>query len=96
VPLRFHSRFEYFGGFYGQGRKGQPLPAAISPQALQAALAELPQLAAEVSCHPAADLDFRSSYGPERTRELETLCDPRVRDSVTAAGLVLASSAEHD
>jgi len=95
VPLRFHSRFEYFGGFYGQSREGQPLPAAISPQGLQTALAELPDGAAEICCHPAADLDFRSSYGPERTRELETLCDPGVRDSVTAAGFVLASFAEH-
>lgn len=95
VPLRFHSRFEYFGGFYGQDGEGQPLPTAISPTGLRTALAELPQQAVEVCCHPAADLDFRSSYGPERLRELETLCDPGVRDSVTAAGFVLASFAEH-
>ena len=95
VPLRFHSRFEYFGGFYGQGREGEPLPAAISPHGLQTALAALPDQAAEICCHPAADLDFRSTYGPERTCELETLCDPGVRDSVTAAGFVLASFAEH-
>jgi predicted glycoside hydrolase/deacetylase ChbG (UPF0249 family) len=95
VPLRFHSRFEYFGGFYGQGREGQPLPGAISAQGLQTALAELPEEAAEICCHPAAELDFHSSYGPERTRELETLCDPGVRDAVTAAGFVLASFAEH-
>jgi predicted glycoside hydrolase/deacetylase ChbG (UPF0249 family) len=95
VPLRFHSRFEYFGGFYGQGREGQPLLAAISPQGLQTALAELTTEATEVCCHPAAELDFSSSYGPERTRELETLCDPGVRGAVTAAGFVLASFAEH-
>ncbi len=95
VPLRFHSRFEYFGGFYGQGRNGQELPAAISSQGLQTALAELPNEAAEICCHPAADLDFRSSYGRERLRELETLYDPGVRDAVAAAGFVLASFAEH-
>jgi chitin disaccharide deacetylase len=91
VPLRFHSRFGYFGGFYGQGREGRPLPAAISSRGLVTAVAELPDGATELCCHPAAELDFRSSYGRERIRELETLCDPRVRDAVTANGFVLAS-----
>ena len=95
VPLRFHSRFEYFGGFYGQGSNGRPLPTAISPQGLQTALAELPDGATEICCHPAADLDFHSSYRAERISELETLCDPGVREAVTAAGFVLASFAEH-
>ena len=95
VPLRFHSRFAYVGGFYGQGHDGRPLPAAISPHGLQTALAELPDGAAELCCHPAAEVDFSSSYSRERIRELETLCDPRVRASLTAAGFALASFAEH-
>jgi chitin disaccharide deacetylase len=95
VPLRFHSRFGYFGGFYGQGRKGQPLPAAISSQGLLAAMAKLPERATELCCHPAAELDFQSSYGLERLRELETLCDRRVRDAVTADGFALDSFGGH-
>jgi predicted glycoside hydrolase/deacetylase ChbG (UPF0249 family) len=95
VPLRFHSRFGYFGGFYGQGREGEPLREAISTAGLRAALAELPDAATELSCHPAAELDFRSSYGPERIRELETLCDPRVRDAVAAGGFLLESFGGH-
>ena len=93
VPLRFHSRFGYFGGFYGQGREGQPLPDAISPRGLRAAIGELPDTATELCCHPAAQLDFQSSYGAERLRELETLCDPHLRDAIKASGFVLESFA---
>jgi predicted glycoside hydrolase/deacetylase ChbG (UPF0249 family) len=95
VPLRYHSRFAYFGGFYGQGHGGQPLSDAISPQGLSAAIAELPDGAIELCCHPAAELDFHSSYRRERLRELETLCDPGVRDSVTAGGFALDSFSGH-
>jgi predicted glycoside hydrolase/deacetylase ChbG (UPF0249 family) len=95
VPLRFHSRFEYFGGFYGQGRNGQPLPTAITSRGLRAALAQLPGGAIELCCHPAAELDFGSSYGLERILELEALCDPRVRQAVTAKGFVLDSFGGH-
>jgi chitin disaccharide deacetylase len=95
VPLRFHSRFGYFGGFYGQGRNGQPLPTAIASRGLRAALAQLPDGATELCCHPAADLDFGSSYGLERILELEALCDPRVREAVTAEGFVLDSFGGH-
>jgi chitin disaccharide deacetylase len=95
VPLRFHSRFGYFGGFYGQDREGQPLPDAISPRGLRDAVAGLPDGATELCCHPAAELDFPSSYGPERIRELETLCDSRVRDAVAATGFVLESFGGH-
>ena len=94
VPLRFHSRFGYFGGFYGQDQRGQPLPAAISAQGFLAALAELPEGATELNCHPAADLDFRSGYRLERVQELETLCDRGVRDAVGAAGFALHSFGE--
>jgi predicted glycoside hydrolase/deacetylase ChbG (UPF0249 family) len=95
VPLRFHSRFQYFGGFYGQGREGSPLPDAISPRALQAAIAELPDGAAELCCHPAAQLDFQSSYGPERLQEVEALCNPTVREVLAAGGFRLDSFTGH-
>jgi chitin disaccharide deacetylase len=95
VPLRFHSRFAYFGGFYGQGRKGQPLVEAISAQSLYAAIARLPEAATELCCHPAAELDFRSSYGPERLRELETLCDLKVKEALAASDVRLGSFSGH-
>lgn len=95
VPLRFHSRFAYFGGFYGQGREGRPLADAISARALRTAIAALPDGATELCCHPAAQPDFQSSYGPERIRELEALCDPGVRDAVTVGGFALDSFSGH-
>ena len=91
VPLRFRSRFGYFGGFYGQSDNGRPLPDAISPRALQAAIEELPDGATELCCHPAAELDFDSSYRRERLSELQALCDPQVRATVTAGGFALDS-----
>lgn len=95
VPLRFQSRFGYFGGFYGQARERRLLPHAISPRALRTAITELPDGATELCCHPAAQLDFRSSYGPERLQELETLCDPTVREAIAAGRLRLASFGGH-
>ena len=95
APLRFRSRFGYFGGFYGQAREGRPLPDAISPRALRTAMAELPDGATELCCHPAAQLDFRSSYGRERLQELETLCDPTVREVHAASGFRLDSFSGH-
>jgi predicted glycoside hydrolase/deacetylase ChbG (UPF0249 family) len=95
VPLRFQSPFRYFGGFYGQNREGRPLDEAISVQNLCTAVAKLSEAATELSCHPAAELDFQSSYGPERLRELEALCDPQVRDTVTAGGFALDSFNGH-
>jgi chitin disaccharide deacetylase len=95
VPLRFQSRFSYFGGFYGQTREGRPLPDAISPQALRSAIVELSDGATEFGCHPAARLDFQSSYGQERLEELETLCDPTVREVHAASGFKLDSFSAH-
>jgi predicted glycoside hydrolase/deacetylase ChbG (UPF0249 family) len=95
VPLRFHSRFGYCGGFYGQGREGQPLHDAISSQGLRAAVTELSDGATELCCHPAAELDFQSSYGVERLRELEALCDPQVREAVTTNDFLLESFDGH-
>jgi chitin disaccharide deacetylase len=95
VPLRFQSRFGYFGGFYGQAREGRPIPDAISPRALRAAIAELPDGATELGCHPGAQLDFQSSYCSERLRELETLCDPTVGEVLAASGFRLDSFSGH-
>jgi chitin disaccharide deacetylase len=95
VPLRFHSRFQYFGGFYGQSSEGARLPDAISPHGLRTAIAELPDGTHELCCHPAAELDFHSSYGVERLQELESLCDPAVREALTAADVALDSFTGH-
>jgi chitin disaccharide deacetylase len=95
VPLRHYSEFRYVGGFYGQSREGKPLLNAISSRGLLAAIAERPEGSIELCCHPAARLDFQSSYGPERLQELETLCDPAVREAQVAGGFRLDSFSGH-
>lgn len=94
IPLRHQSRFRYFGGFYGQDRTGDRLPEAITPRGLEASLTALADDAVELCCHPAAELDFRSTYGAERLDELVALCDPTVSKAIAAAGLNLRTFAE--
>jgi chitin disaccharide deacetylase len=95
VPLRFHSRFVYFGGFYGQSGDGRPFIEAISSQGLCTALAKLSEGATELCCHPAAEIDFQSSYGAERLQELEALCSEQVRREIATGGFGLDSFGGH-
>jgi predicted glycoside hydrolase/deacetylase ChbG (UPF0249 family) len=86
VPLRhFTPGVGYCGDFYGQTGKGEPVPEAISVEALVAILSSLPAGVAELGCHPGDDPALQSVYRQERLREVETLCDPAVR-SVLAEG----------
>jgi chitin disaccharide deacetylase len=92
VPLRSRD-LRYEGGFYGQDGKGQPYPETISPAALIALLASLPEGWTELGCHPAAG-PVPSSYDRERRTELATLCDPSVRTALADADIALRSFAE--
>lgn len=91
VPLRHHGRVRYCGAFYGQGRGGTPLPEAITPAALAALVAELPEGPTELCCHPAAAVQPGMAYGAERLLELEALCHPAVREAVARAGVRLCT-----
>lgn len=80
VPVRDLSpAIRYCGAFYGQTGEGQPLPDALEVDALLAILRDLPDGVTELACHPGDGDDSDSGYGPERSRELRTLCDPRIR-----------------
>jgi predicted glycoside hydrolase/deacetylase ChbG (UPF0249 family) len=95
IPLRDSSpTIPYSGGFYGQTAHGDPLHDAISVDALIGLLHDLPDGVTELGCHPATVIDFETTYADERMIELNTLCDPRVRDAVAAAGVTLCSFAE--
>ena len=94
VPLREMSEeVRYVGGFYGQGRQGEPLPEAITVEGLLALLAELPVGVTELGCHPAAAVDFESMYAGERLQETRTLCDARVQEALVSAEIGLLSFA---
>jgi chitin disaccharide deacetylase len=96
IPVRgFTSGIAYSGAFYGQDA-GTPLPGAITVEALVDVIETLPAGVTELACHPAAELDHDSDYGEERIREVETLCDPRVRAAIDRCGVDLRSFADLD
>jgi chitin disaccharide deacetylase len=84
---------EYRGGFYGQTAKGEPLTDAISFESLLSLLRQLPAGVTELACHPSVEPEPESSYASERPRELNALCDPRLKAAIEAEGIQLGSFA---
>ena len=92
VPVRhLDSRTRYSGSFYGQTAEGDPLPDAITVKALLDLFTSLPEGTTEICCHPGKGEIPGSSYGPERQRELDALCDPRVPEGLVSSGIELIS-----
>jgi predicted glycoside hydrolase/deacetylase ChbG (UPF0249 family) len=97
VPVRhFSSGIHYCGDFYGQSPKGDPVPAAITVESLLTIISELPHGVTELGCHPGEADDLESSYLAEREREVEVLCDPRVRAAFADGEIELRSFNELD
>jgi chitin disaccharide deacetylase len=97
IPVRwFTPSISYSGAFFGQDSRGTPLPDAIAVDALVEVIETLPAGVTELACHPALEHDHDSAYGKERIREVETLCDPRVRAAVDRCGVDLRSFADLD
>lgn len=92
IPVRhFTPGIRYCGEFYGQDRKGEPCPGAITTGALVQLLADQPHGVTEMACHPGYAEDLDSMYRSERSEEVMALCDPRVRVAVVAAGIQLTT-----
>ena len=95
IPVRGCSPgITHRGDFYGQTATGEPLPEAITPEALMRLLSTLPAGISEIGCHPAAAPEVGSTYATERLAELRVLCDPRVKATVEAEGIRLCSFAD--
>jgi predicted glycoside hydrolase/deacetylase ChbG (UPF0249 family) len=96
VPLRDDGRVPFVGGFYGQWEYGVTDLHHVSPEFLSWVLRnEVGEGWTELGCHPGyVRGDFESTYLSEREVELATLTDPRVRDTIDALGIRLASYAE--
>lgn len=94
VPVRHAPGVRYCGAFYGQGRRGEPLPGLIGAPALVALVGALQPGVTELACHPADGVDFESSYAGERVEELRALCDPRVAQALRDADVQLCSFAD--
>ena len=94
VPLRgFDPRVRHCGEFYAQTDDGAFLDGAVGVEALLHILERLTEGTTELVCHPAAHVDFEGLYRAERVLELESLCDPGVRQAIEAAGIRLQSFA---
>jgi predicted glycoside hydrolase/deacetylase ChbG (UPF0249 family) len=97
IPVRwFAPGITYSGAFFGSDSRGTSLPNAITVEALVEVIEALPAGVTELACHPAAEHDHDSDYGEERIQELETLCDPRVREAIDRSGVDLRSFADLD
>ena len=95
VPLRHFGPIAYCGAFYGQDGRGVRYPELIGVDALVATLASLPEGVTELVCHPGVeDANDEGMYAAERARELETLCDPRVRAALAKEAIELRSFAD--
>jgi predicted glycoside hydrolase/deacetylase ChbG (UPF0249 family) len=94
VPLRaYNSQVRYCGAFYGQTTKGVPLPDLIGVEAFLKILEALPPGITEIGCHPGEGDDLETTYREERTREMRTLCDPRVAAAIETLSIKLCSYA---
>ena len=92
VPLRhFGAGIQYSGHFYGQTARGVRVPEAISVESLIAILTNLPEGQTELGCHPGRGVETESTYGPERSIEVDVLCDPRIRSHLDALCIALRS-----
>jgi predicted glycoside hydrolase/deacetylase ChbG (UPF0249 family) len=95
IPVRsFTPGITYSGAFYGQDAKGTPVHDAVTVESLVDVIEALPPGVTELACHPALEHDHDSAYGEERMREVETLCDPRVRAAIDRCGVDLRSFAD--
>ena len=95
VPSRHRSPcVRHDGGFYGQTRTGDPLRDGITPARLMDMLRRLPAGVTEVACHPGFADDLATMYHAERQVELETLCDPGVRQALCDEGIELIGFAD--
>ena len=93
LPLR-NRAVRYEGGFYGQSGKGEPFPEGIAPERLTELIEALPPGWTEIGCHPASGPVPSSSYDAERQVELQSLCDPRVKDLLNVSDVHLCSFAQ--
>jgi predicted glycoside hydrolase/deacetylase ChbG (UPF0249 family) len=92
VPLRhFAPGIEYHGEFHGQTATGEPIPTALTIEALAAVLRSLAPGTSEVGCHPASEVDFESVYGAERLVELGVLCSAEIRSVLEVEDIRLVS-----
>lgn len=92
IPLRhFSPRIRYCGSFYGQSASGQSCLDALTSVALIRVFQKLPPGITELACHPGEDHTLDTMYCRERFVEVQTLCDPQVREALRGEDIELCS-----
>jgi predicted glycoside hydrolase/deacetylase ChbG (UPF0249 family) len=93
LHLRDRPPVTYKGGFYAQWDYGVSDPTKVSFEALTGIIGrELTEGIYEFCVHPGFfDPDFKAVYHEDREQELQTLCDPRLKDFLKDEGVRLIS-----
>jgi len=92
LPLREHSSVRYFSKFYGQWGGRTHLEQISTENLVRMLKTEIAEGITELSCHPGyADPDYPGSYARERAAELQTLCDPVIREVLAACSIQLTN-----
>jgi len=90
LPLREHSRVTFFKKFYAQWDDDTHLEWISSENLIRLLDRALFDGITELGCHPGyVDPSFQTIYNTEREAELQTLCDPAVREWLTESGVAL-------
>jgi chitin disaccharide deacetylase len=97
VPLRGDGRVFFIGGFYAQWQWGVTELEHVSASALEGILRdEVGDGWTEISCHPGyITPGYRTTYRHEREAEIATLCDPRIKDTISELAIALDSYATY-
>jgi predicted glycoside hydrolase/deacetylase ChbG (UPF0249 family) len=97
VPLRGDGPVRYVGGFYAQWEWKVTNLHHVSVEFLQHLLRdEVGEGWTELSCHPGyVSADDATVYAKEREVEVRTLTDPRVRQTIGALDIRLASFGDY-
>jgi chitin disaccharide deacetylase len=92
LPLREHSPVRYLSCFYGQWGGETHLEQISVPGLVRLLETGIPDGLTELSCHPGyCDPQLHSRYRTEREVELRTLCDPLVREYLSARRIRLVN-----
>ena len=95
LPMREHSPVRHLSSFYGQWGGSTHLEQISAQGLIRLLESEISEGVTELSCHPGyCDPQLRSSYREEREVELSSLCDPAVRDYLSARQIRLVNFVE--
>lgn len=90
IPVRDCSpERHYCGLFYGQTAEGWPYAEGITSDALIEIFSQLSPGVTELACHPGEGDVPNTTYKHERAKEVEALCDERVRKALIEMGIEL-------